>query len=48
MSKITVCCPDDNTNVYELHPRVYLTLDADNKVKHCPYCQTEWNIDKVK
>jgi uncharacterized Zn-finger protein len=33
----TVCCPDPNTNNWNLHPRVYLDISK-NKFVSCPYC----------
>ena len=30
-------CPTDNAPLWNMHPRVYLALDEDNRAR-CPYC----------
>lgn len=36
-----LCCPLPNMAVWNLHPRVYLALDANNEAM-CPYCSTHY------
>ncbi len=33
----SLCCPTDNTPLWNMHPRVYLVADQDGCAR-CPYC----------
>lgn len=34
-----LCCPPANMSLWNMHPKVYLELDADKQAM-CPYCST--------
>lgn len=42
-----IACPPVNVDVWNLHPRVYLALDADGSVT-CPYCGDIFTMDESK
>jgi len=44
-SSVALCCPRENERVWDGHPRVYLEMDASEKVA-CPYCETEYVLCK--
>jgi uncharacterized Zn-finger protein len=48
MNTITICCPDINDKVVSMHPKVYLSLSQDKPLVNCPYCQKQWDINKLK
>ena len=38
---LPLCCPMNDTEIHNAHPRVYLTLDGNNEAT-CPYCNTKY------
>lgn len=38
---IPLSCPLPNMTLWNMHPRVYLALDAQNQAM-CPYCSTHY------
>ncbi|WP_434777764.1 zinc-finger domain-containing protein [Neisseria sp. Ec49-e6-T10] len=36
-------CPPDNVTLWNMHPKVFLPLDADKKAR-CPYCSTLYQL----
>lgn len=38
-----LACPPINMSLWDMHPRVYLKLDADNQAI-CPYCSTYYTL----
>ncbi|HEU5281780.1 MAG TPA: zinc-finger domain-containing protein [Gammaproteobacteria bacterium] len=38
---LPVSCPPRDDRIWDAHPRVYLTLNAEGKVA-CPYCGTTY------
>lgn len=43
--EVIVCCPPENVDVWNLHPRVYLALNEDGSVT-CPYCGDIYTMDE--
>lgn len=43
--EVIVCCPPENVNVWDLHPRVYLALNENGSVA-CPYCGDIYTMDE--
>ncbi len=37
-------CPLPNMTLWNMHPKVYLALDADKQAM-CPYCSTYYVVD---
>lgn len=44
-SDLPISCPLPNATNWNLHPRVYLSLNEDN-VAHCPYCGNEYHLEE--
>lgn len=42
---LPLACPPKETSLWNMHPRIYLTFDASNKVI-CPYCGTTYRLYK--
>ena len=40
-SELPVCCPPVNSEVWDAHPRVYLSIEETGRVV-CPYCDAEF------
>ncbi len=38
-----ICCPPFDGCLWSTHPRVFLKLDKQGRVK-CPYCNTEYEL----
>jgi uncharacterized Zn-finger protein len=38
---LPLCCPLPNMALWNMHPRVYLAPDQDNRAV-CPYCATNY------
>ncbi len=38
---LPVCCPPRNKRLWDAHPRVYLSIEAEGRVI-CPYCDAEF------
>ncbi|MBM93385.1 MAG: hypothetical protein CMF51_01355 [Legionellales bacterium] len=43
-ASITVCCPSEDTSVKSLHPRIYMTLSAQQPERRCSYCGQLWTL----
>ena len=35
---LPLSCPQPSTALWNSHPRVYLSIEADGGTSHCPYC----------
>ena len=35
---LPLSCPQPATALWNSHPRVYLSIEADGGTSHCPYC----------
>ena len=46
-SDLPLCCPMPNQEIWDAHPRVYLTLDDDGQTI-CPYCGTIYQLSDDK
>ncbi len=44
-SDLPLHCPLPSQEKWNLHPRVFLPLDEDDKAK-CPYCGAEYQVKK--
>lgn len=42
---LPACCPPDNAEVWNQHPRVYLAFDEKGRAT-CPYCGTPYQLEK--
>lgn len=40
---LPLSCPLPNMQMWNSHPRVFLSLDADGKA-HCPYCGAHFSL----
>jgi len=40
---LPLCCPMNDTEIYNAHPRVYLTFE--NNEANCPYCNTKYILN---
>lgn len=43
-TEMPLSCPLPNMALWNMHPKVYLALDADNRAM-CPYCSTHYYAD---
>lgn len=41
---LPLACPLPTMTLWDMHPRVYLALDNENKAV-CPYCETHYYIE---
>lgn len=39
--ELPLCCPQPTAQVWNLHPRVYLPIEASGRAT-CPYCSTRF------
>jgi uncharacterized Zn-finger protein len=44
---LPLCCPLPGVPVWNLHPRVYLAIEATGEVR-CPYCSTLFVLQPVQ
>ncbi len=42
---LPLACPPKNQEVWDMHPRVYLSIEATGKAT-CPYCSAEYILKK--
>lgn len=40
-------CPPDRTPLWNMHPKVYLKLDKNNRAQ-CPYCSAVYQLSDTK
>ena len=45
MQDLPLSCPPSNQEVWDMHPRVYLPIEAEGKVV-CPYCSAQYILKK--
>jgi uncharacterized Zn-finger protein len=43
--ELPLACPLPTMTLWNMHPRVYLALDSDNKAT-CPYCSTQYYVSE--
>lgn len=41
---LPLCCPRPKQRVWDAHPRVYLSVDAQHAEVSCPYCSTKYKL----
>ena len=42
---LPVHCPPKDSTKWNMHPKVFLSLDVDGKVS-CPYCGAKYKLDQ--
>ena len=38
--QLPICCPQPGEEIFNAHPKIYLSLDEKNREATCPYCST--------